>query len=200
MRIEADDQVADEEEKTRPPISALRFRSPSDLYTEMPVLAELIQDRPEDDESSMAFLRRLQKSSTPESAITFAAFASRPKMSVWWGYECLRTMPDIMVSGDHALLELVAKWTAQPDRAIRFQIMEKALFSPSRTPAVLLALAVGWSGRQVAPNDPAPISPNRTPRSINAAILTCLAKARLEDRPDTLDKFVEMSKSLFRPY
>ena len=199
MRIEPDDQDGDEE-KTRPPISALRFRSPSDLYSEMPAIKELVWDRPEDDESSMAFLRRLQQSSTPESAITFAAFAARPKMAVWWGYECLRTMPDIMVNGDHELLEMVAKWTAQPDRSTRFQVMQKALFAPSRTPAVLLALAVGWSGRQVAPSDPAPISPNRTPRSVNAAILSCLAKESVEDRPDTLDKFVEMSKSLFRPY
>ena len=64
----------------------------------------------------------------------------------------------------------------------------------------MLALAVGWSGGQIAPNDPAPVPIWRAPRSINSAVLSCLSKVDLDRRSVLLARFIDLSANLFRVY
>lgn len=187
-------------DKTRPPVSALRYETPFELYAALPAIKDLTQHRPREGEDGMAYLRRLRATTTPEEAVTYAAFAARPKMAIWWAYECLRTMPEELTNEDRALLELVAVWTTHPETENRYVVMKTALFAQRRTPSVFLGLAVGWSGTQIAPNDPAPVPLHRTPRAISSAILSCLAKAHLQRRPIHLAKFIDLAETLFRVY
>ena len=76
--------------------------------------------------------------------------------------------------------------------------MKEALWAPQRTPVVLLGLAVGWSGGQFAPNDPSQVPPYRTPRAVNSAVLSCLAKSSLNRRPIELARFLDLALSLYR--
>lgn len=187
-------------EKTQPPVSALRYDTPQELYTAIPQIKRLVQHRPREDEDSMTFLARLRSSTTPEEAVTFTAFAARPKMAIWWGYECVRTLPDELSDGDRELMEKVALWTTYPDAENRYQAMRAALWVVPRTPAVMLALAVGWSGGPISPNDPAPVPVWRSPRSINSAVLSCLSKVDLDQRSVLLARFIDLSAALFRVY
>lgn len=189
-----------EPDKTQPPVSALRFDAPQDLYAAMPPLVQMTQHRPRENEDALAYLYRLRGSTTPEEAVTFTAFAALPKMAIWWGYECLRTAGDELSPADRALMELVATWTTYPDTENRYRTMKTALFAPVRSPAVFLGLAVGWSGGPVAPNDPAPVPAHRAPRAINTAVLSCLARSDLSHRPVRLARFIEQAVSLFRVY
>jgi hypothetical protein len=189
-----------EPDKTLPPLSALRYETPSDLYSAMPQVSQLTQNRPRAEEDGLEYLLRLRASTTPEEAVTFTAFAALPKMAIWWGYECLRLAGDDLTPADRAMMELVATWTTYPDDENRYRAAKAALYAPVRSPAVFLGLAVGWSGGPIAPNDPAPVPTHRTPRAINSSVLSCLARADLRRRPIRLARFIDQAGSLFRAY
>ena len=136
----------DDTDKTRPPTGALRYETPQDLYAALPQLAELTQHRPREGEDALAYMSRLRSSTTPEEAVTYTSFAALPQMAIWWGHECLRCMPEALDKRDRALMEMIAAWVASPTQDYRHQIMREALWAPARSPAVMLGLAVGWSG------------------------------------------------------
>ena len=185
-------------EKTHPPVSVLRYPLPAMLFAAIPQMADMVQQRPREDEHSLDFLLRLRASTTPEEAVTFTTFAVLPQMAIWWGYECLRLLPEQIEPRDRPILENIAAWTANPGQDLRFALMREALFAPFRSPAVMLALAVGWSGGPVAPNDPMPAALHRAPRSINAAILSALARADMARRSVHLARFITMAETLYR--
>ncbi len=195
-----DPPPTDDGEKTRPPMAAVRFQTIQDLYAAIPQLAELTQQRPRPGETSVGYLARLRSSTTPEEAVTVTSFAVLPKLAIWWGHECLRLMPDALSPLDKSMMERVAAWIARPETDVRQGLMREALWAPTRSPGVMLGLAVGWSGGPIAPNDPAPVPLHRAPRSINTAILSCLAKADMRRRPIYLARFIDMAESLFRLY
>ncbi len=189
---------APEPEKTRPPLSALRFRTLPELYDALPQLADVTQMRPLAEETPLAFLRRLRGSHTPEEALTLSAHAVQPKIAIWWAHECLRQVPEGLSPMDRTMMEAVAAWIAEPVQAHRHAVMREALWAPTRSPGVMLALAVGWSGGSVAPNDPAPVPPARTCKALNTAVLSVLAKVDLRHRPVFLQRFIDMAETLFR--
>lgn len=187
-------------EKTRPPMGSLRFETPQELFLKLPQIAELTQQRPRPGEDALAFLGRLRSSTTPEEAVTYTAFAALPQMAVRWGYECLRLMADHLDPMERPMMEMVAAWLAHPSTNLRQRIAREALWAPSRSPSVLLGLAVAWSGGPVAPNDPMPAPLFRAPRSVNSAVLSCLARADLNRRSVYLARFIDMAETLFRVY
>lgn len=189
-----------EPDKTQPPVSALRYATPAELYKAMPQVMHMTQHRPREAEDGIDFLMRLRASTTPEEAVTFTAFAALPKMAIWWGYECLRLSGDELTPADRAMMELVANWTNYPDNENRYRAMKTALYAPVRSPAVFLGLAVGWSGGPIAPNDNAQVPAHRAPRAVNSAVLSCLARADLQQRPVRLARFIDQAVSLFRVY
>lgn len=187
-----------ETDTTVPPTSALLFASPAELFSATPRLREVTQHKPQDDETFAQFAARLQESSTPEELVTMTAFAVHPKMAIWWGYECLRMMADRLSDEDRELLKIVADWTSYPDAENRYRAMKIALWAPNRTPAVYLALAVGWSGGRFAPNEPAKMPPDRAPRAVSAAVLSCLAQSDLNQRAMYLARFADLAETLYR--
>lgn len=190
----------DDADKTMPPVSALRYATAPELYAAIPQIREMTQNRPREEESNLRYLERLAASTTPEEAVTLTAFAATPKMAIWWAYECLRTAPAELSAADREMLELVAMWTTHPEAENRYRVMRMALFAPIRTPTVFLGLAVGWSGGPIAPNDPAPVPTQRTPRAINSSVLSCLAKADLSARSRRLAHFIKLAERLYRLY
>lgn len=198
--IPRDPNSSGEAEKTRPPVSPLRFESPTELYEQMPQVAQLTLHRPHANEGASDYLFRLRGSTTPEEAVTYTAFAAQPKMGVWWAYECLRLSGDELSAADRHLIEMVANWTQHPDNENRYRAMKAALYAPVRTPAVYLALAVGWSGGGIAPNDPAPVPPSRGSRALNTAVLSCLAKSDIPSRPIRLARFIDQAAVLYHVY
>lgn len=189
-----------EVEKTRPPISSLRYDSPQALFLHLPQIAELTQQRPQPGEDALAFLTRLRGSATPEEAVTYVAFAALPQLAVRWGHDCLRIMGDHLDPMDRPMIEMIAAWLDYPATATRQRIAREALWAPSRSPSVLLGLAVAWSGGPVAPNDPLPVPLYRAPRSVNSAVLSCLARADLSRRPGCLARFLDAAEPMFRVY
>ncbi|MGH1369526.1 MAG: DUF6931 family protein [Maritimibacter sp.] len=189
-----------EPDKTQPPVSALRFETPQELYKAIPQVEQMTMHRPLENEDGLEFLLRLRASTTPEEAVTFTAFAAQPKMAIWWAYECLRLAGDELSAPERQMMEHVANWTNYSDNENRYRAMQMALYSPVKTPAIFLGLAVGWSGGPIAPNDPAQVPPHRAPRAINSAVLSCLARADLTHRSVRLARFIDQAAALFRAY
>ena len=176
----------------------LREGLPADLFAAIPRLPDLVKLRPLHGEEGLAFLYRLRASTTPEEAVTFTAFAALPGVATGWGYECLRLMADHLNPQEREIMVNVAGWLSKPSTRLRHQIMREALWAPTRSPSVLLALAVGWSTGCPAPNDPDPSPPHKTPVALNSAILSCLARADLSRRSFYLARFLDMAEALFR--
>jgi hypothetical protein len=187
-------------DKTRPPSASLRYQSLEDLYAGVPQVAELTQQRPRPTEDTYDFMWRLRRSNTPEDGITLTAFAFVPKLAIWWGHECLRTMPEVLTQSDHRFMEGVAHWLGDPSRENRQGLMREAMWSPDRVPGMHLALAVGWSGGAIAPNDPSNPPLFRCPRALNTAVLSCLAQAAPGRRQIYYTHFMDVAQSLFRVY
>ncbi|GAA6178108.1 DUF6931 family protein [Sulfitobacter pacificus] len=186
-----------EPDKTQPPLAALRYATPAELYAKMPHVSQLTLHRPTVTERAIEYLYRLRASTTPEEAVTYTAFATMPKMGVWWGYECLRLSGEDLSAQDRQMMELVANWTQYPDNENRYRAMKAALYAPVRTPATYLGLAVGWSGGSIAPNDPAGVPAHRGPKALNTAVLSCLAQSDLQSRPIRLARFIDQSEVLY---
>jgi hypothetical protein len=189
-----------DDDKTRPPVVAARFETVNDLYSAIPQVAEMTHNRPLEAEAPLHFMVRLRGSTTPEEAVTFTAFVVHPKLAIWWGHECLRQMPNALTPTDRSMMEMVSEWISAPTTERRHAIMKEALWCPIRCPGVHLALAVGWSGGSIAPNDPANVPLHRTPRAVNTAILSCLAQVDLSKRQVFLARFIDMAESMLRVY
>ncbi|HRM75860.1 MAG TPA: hypothetical protein PLI13_14315 [Paracoccus sp. (in: a-proteobacteria)] len=142
------------DDTTRPPRRMLRDATPAELFGAIPQLTDLVKLRPRPDEDGLGFLARLRASTTPEEAVTYTAFAALPGAAAGWGYECLRLMADHLQPQERQMMQHIATWLAEPTTRQRHEIMREALWAPTRSPSVLLALAVGWSTGGPAPNDP----------------------------------------------
>lgn len=178
----------------------LRDATPSVLFDQIPQLGELVKLRPRADDDGLSYLARLRASTTPEEAVTYTAFAALPGAAAGWGYECLRLMADHLQPQERQLMQLIATWLAEPTTRQRHDIMREALWAPTRSPSVLLALAVGWSAGGPAPNDPERSPVYKTPVALNGAVLSCLARAQLSQRSYYLARFLDMAEALFRAY
>lgn len=185
------------EETTRRPPHSLRPETPAALFVRIPRLPELVKLRPREDEAHLAFLARLRFSTTPEEAVTYTAFAAKGPSAAGWGYECLRLMAGNLQPHEGATMQQIAAWLANPTTRLRHQIMKEALWAPARGPSVLLALAVGWSTGTPAPNDPDPSPTDKTPVAVNSAVLSCLARVPLSQRPICLARILDMAETLF---
>lgn len=187
-------------DKTTPPRRTVRYDTPAELYAAIPQIQGLTQSRPRAEEDNLQFLVRLRGSTTPEEAVTFTAFAALPTAAAGWGYECLRQMAEYLNPVERPLMQDIATWIANPTSSMRYKLMRDALWAPSRSPSVLLGLAVGWSTGGPAPNDPMRPPEWRTPQSLNSAVLSCLARAELSRRSVYLARIINMAESLLRPY
>ena len=111
-----------------------------------------------------------------------------------------RMMAEHLDASERPMMHLISDWLNDPTTSRRHIIMRQALWAPVRNPSVLLGLAVGWASGGPAPNDPEPSPPHKAPVAINSAVLSCLARTQLRQRPVYLARFLDMAEALFRAY
>lgn len=185
-------------ETTRRARGSLRAGTPQQQVAQTRGLAELVKLRPQPQDDHLGYLYRLRSSTTPEEAVTYAAFAIVPTDAAGWGYECLRLMAPQLHPHEREMMQQISAWLASPSTRLRHAIMRDALWAPARCPSVLLGLAVGWSTGGPAPNDPEPVAAHKTPVALNSAILSCLARAPLDRRSVLLARVLDLAETLFR--
>ena len=171
------------------------------LFSGLPEIAEDMASRPEGAAADMpvlGFLRQLLDGPTPEEAVTFAAHALLPRHAVWWGHECLQSLPEMLSEEDRQMLALGAAWAARPDEDSRYHALEAGMAARAHGPGVWIALAAGWSGGSMAPRDGAevPAPPYLAGRAVNAGVLSFLARVPQPARRARLRSFVSMAEIL----
>lgn len=175
----------------------LRFNTANELFDALPQVREDMRAKPTD-QPSLDFLRGLAASETSEEAITFAAYLLPRREAVWWAHQCLSYVPDALTDLDHEMLALAEAWVREPEEKQRRLAMDAGTEADSHTPGVWVSLAAGWSGGSMAPAGSAPVSPPPflTPRAVNIAILSLLARVETPYRDQTLRVFVESAIKL----
>lgn len=187
-------------EQTMPPMRSLRYEGPTQLYQHIPEIKIFTKHRPLEHEDSLQYFERLRSSTTPEDAITYAAFAATPSVAIGWGVECVRINQPNLSPVDSQLAAAVLHWMETPCNETRWVTLQTALFAPRRSPLVYLGLSVGWSGGAMAPNDPVAVPIWRTPRAVNAAVLSSIAGLGLDQRSVSLARALDLAAGLFRIY
>lgn len=185
---------------TVPPLSALRFDSPMELYGRIPEISGFTKHRPSEDEDGLGFLERLRSSTTPEDAVTYAAFATEPQTAITWGVEAIRITLSELSADDLQLMNMITNWLDHPSPENRWHVMQTALFAPRRSAVVYLGLAVGWSGGALAPNDPVSVPGWRCPKAVSGAIFRAIGQVGLEHRSVALARVLDLAAGLFRVY
>jgi len=182
-------------------LETLRYATAPELFAALPEMIEDMEARPQPDEPVLTFAWRLLDSPTPEEAITCAAQMFVRRVSIWWGHECLRHLAERLDPIDLEMMQRVAAWVAQPDEALRAEMLDRAMACEMRAPGVWLAIGAGWAGASLTPPDSAPVRPPRflAGRGVNAAILTALARVPQARRKATLHDFLSMAQDLAAP-
>ncbi len=177
-------------------VNGLRFKTAQELFAACPAVSKDMKAVPTD-QPSLEFCRSLLVGKVPEEAITFCAYLLPGRAAVWWGHECLIHLTELLDEQDVRLLALVHDWVNEPQEHRRHVAMDEATTTNQRTPAVWIAMAAGWSGREPETDQMATTSPPfLTARAVNAGILAGLARVALADRPAVLTAFVEMGIQL----
>jgi len=172
----------------------LRFSTARDLFQAFPTALDDMAARPSD-RGSLEFVRDLAGGATPEDAITFSAYLLGRREAVWWGHQCLNTLPDRLAPEDLSLLALAEDWVRRPEEATRIAALDAGMASKTRTPGVWIALAAGWSGGSMIGPDSMPVTPPPylTAKAVNAGVLSVLARVDRNERAARLHSFVDMA-------
>lgn len=178
----------------------LRCTRAAQLYVAQPKLGALTLARPRSGESLPNYFNRLRISAIPEEAVTLAAFAPLPQMSIWWAHECLRLMPAALNGEDAKLLEQIGRWVAAPDARLGQWIAGRADAAGALSPTVRLGCAVGLSRNAQADPSPVPETLGQGPVHVNTAVLSTLARARARDRAPLRNHILDLADCLFRAY
>lgn len=151
-----------------------------------------------DGQAPLQFVAELGRGSTPEEAVTYAAYLLPRRRAVWWGHECARSVVHLLTQEDRQSLELAEAWVREPEEEQRVAAMLGGMAARNKTPGVWIALAAGWSGGSMSdPGLPAvPPPPHLTPRAVNAGVLGALARVDNGHRASTLRTFVEAAIGL----
>jgi hypothetical protein len=190
----------DDSDHTVPPIKSLRFDSPTELYQNIPEVADFTIHRPIEGEENYAYLDRLKSSTTPEDALTYVAFCAEMRTSIVWAMQVYSSLLPVPEASDTQLLAQLHRWLEYPNNETRWDVLRSALFWPQRSPVVYLGLAAGWSSGPIAPHDPSSPPAWRAPKAVNAAVLTTLAKGGSERRSINLATTFKLADNLFRVY
>ena len=175
----------------------LRFNLAQDLYEAIPEIREDLSVEPTD-QPSLEFMSGLTASTTPENAVTFCAYLLPRREAVWWGFQCVSELPDLLSPQDAEFLQLAENWVRQPEEAERNIALNRAMEVDDKTPGVWVALAAGWSGGSMVADDmsPVPPLPHLTAKAVNIALLSTLAIVDTGSRREILNNFVDIGAQL----
>ena len=176
----------------------LRFRTARDLFDAFPTANEDIATPPAD-RPCIDFMTELVAGPIPEDGITFCSYLLPQREAVWWAHQCLDGVLELLSPEDQDMLTLAESWVRYPEEDQRCAVLDAGMAAPTKTPGVWVALAAGWSGGSMLPRDavaPVEAPPYLTPKAVNAAVLSALARVDRKARAATLKLFVNMGMQL----
>jgi hypothetical protein len=146
-------------------------------------LRQSIPLTPEDGETCVEFLQRLQRLPEGTAEIEFLSFALPKRSAVWWMIVCARTLTELLEE-EVSVLELGEKWVLEPSDAGR-----RAVFSASQEEdpgrvAHWVGSAAYFSGGSIAPPNSPMVAPSD--RVTGQCVLAGITMAALAGPPSEL--------------
>ncbi|MFA5119922.1 hypothetical protein [Zavarzinia sp.] len=176
----------------------IRFTTALDVFEAFETLRGDIGAEPAD-EPSIAYLKALAVSATPEDAIGFCAHLLSRRDAVLWGARCVTRLCARLSAEEAKLIEAAEDWLRHQDETSRRAALALAGGADRRLAATWAALAAAWSGGSMT-NDgfgPVPCPPYLTHKAANAAVLLAIAtrgvKARRNLVGDCVDWGIEIA-------
>ena len=138
------------------------------------------------------FLRSLIEAELFEDAINYLAHGLPRREAVWWGCQCVRETPVAKGGADEKAVAAAEAWVYGPDEEHRKVADKAAEAAGLRSPAGLVAQAVGWSGGSLAPEglDEVPPPEHLTGRMVAAAVIVAANRLDPTKLEQTYQRFL----------
>lgn len=178
-------------------MSNLRFHSAAQVFETFPELQGDMVARAAD-VPPMEFVDTLERSATPEDAITFCAYVLDRRRAVWWALECARNVGPAQNREDDIALRTADVWVKEPEEHRRLAALHIGLTGNRELVGTWIALAAGSSGGTLKTGDlpGPPVPPHLCASAVRTAVLVALSNLAPRDRPVLLTKCIDAFRLL----
>jgi hypothetical protein len=133
---------------------------------------------------SLDLIRTLASNRQWQPAISFCAYLLPRRVAVAWACRSVRRLLGRLATEEDRMIGFAEEWVREPEEPRRRKALASGTIGNPRSPATWVALAAGWSGGSVVPEDMghAPADPEQTAKAVRVALF--IALSRLE--PDAV--------------
>jgi hypothetical protein len=162
-------------------MSQARFATVQDLFDNYPSASADIGSA-DQTMRSMDFLRATAGNRDWEAAISFCAYYLPRRLAVAWACRSIRRMMPGLRPDEERMLEFAEAWIEEPVEQRRRKVLALGTVGDTKSPTTWAALAAGWSGGSVVPEDMGHVSadPEQTAKAVRAALLIALSQLKGE--------------------
>jgi len=178
-------------------MTGLRFLSARQVFETYPDLGGDMVAGPSD-LAPLHYVSELERSTTPEDAITFCAHVLDRRKAVWWGLECVRALGAAADREEDTALRVTEAWVREPEEHRRLAALAIGLSANRDRPGTWMALAAGGSGGTLRTGDlpGPPVPPQLCASATRTAVLIALSAHPPRDRAALLTKCIQLFRNL----
>jgi len=164
-------------------MSQIRFATVRDLFDSFPSAAADV-GAVEESLNSLELLKILALEQKWQPAISFCAYLLSRRAAVAWASRSVRVMLATPRPDEERLLGFAEAWIADPEEYHRRKALSAGTVGDVKSPATWVALAAGWSGGSIVPEDMgyAPADPEQTHRAVRVALFIALSRTLPEEK------------------
>ena len=158
-------------------MSQVRFATVRDLFDTYPSASADV-GAAEDGMRSLDFVRTKVGKKDWESAVSFCAYLLPRRVAVAWACRSIRRMVGDLRSDEERMLGFAEDWVGEPEEPRRRKALASGTMGNTKSPATWVALAAGWSGGSVIPDEMgyAPADPEQTAKAVRVAFFIALSR------------------------
>jgi hypothetical protein len=158
-------------------MNQVRFVTVRDLFDSYPSASADV-GAAEDGMRSLDFVRTLVGKKEWQPAISFCAYLLPRRVAVAWACRSIRRMAGELRPDEERMLGFAENWVEEPEEPRRRKALASGTMGDTRSPATWVALAAGWSGGNVVPDEmgSAPADPEQTAKAVRVALFIALSR------------------------
>ena len=165
-------------------MSQARFLTVRDLFDAYPSAAGDV-GAAEDNMRSLDFVRSLVGKQDWQPAISVCAYLLPRRVAVAWACRSIRRMVERLRPEEDRMIGFAEAWVEEPEEPRRRKALASGNVGDARSPATWVALAAGWSGGNIVPDEMgyAPADPEQTAKAVRVALFIALSRLERGAKP-----------------
>jgi hypothetical protein len=158
-------------------MSQARFATVRDLFDTFPSASADV-GAAEGGMRSLDFVHSKVGKNDWQSAVSFCAYLLPRRVAVAWACRSIRRMTGELRSDEERMLGFAEDWVGEPEEPRRRKVLAAGTMGDTKSPATWVALAAGWSGGNVVPDEMgyAPADPEQTAKAVRVAFFIALSR------------------------